>query len=88
MLQSFGLRFKPWTDFAEFLRPEMTKQSGARLSGLAFLLLPNTPLNGDCIERTVKARPQALEKMQVRSLPTFVSVAERIGIASAAGQTP
>ncbi|MDE5454187.1 GHKL domain-containing protein [Bradyrhizobium sp. CSA112] len=27
MLQSFGLRFKPWTDFAEFLRPEMTKQS-------------------------------------------------------------
>jgi signal transduction histidine kinase len=27
MLQSFGLRFKPWTDFAEFLRPEMSKQS-------------------------------------------------------------
>jgi signal transduction histidine kinase len=27
MLQSFGLRFKPWTDFAEFLRPEMIKQS-------------------------------------------------------------
>jgi hypothetical protein len=27
MLQSFGLRFKPWTDFAELLRPEMTKQS-------------------------------------------------------------
>ena len=24
MLQSFGLRFKPWTDFAEFLRPEMS----------------------------------------------------------------
>ena len=27
MLQSFGLRFKPWTDFAEFLRAEMIKQS-------------------------------------------------------------
>ena len=27
MLQSFGLRFKPWTDFAEYLRPEMIKQS-------------------------------------------------------------
>jgi signal transduction histidine kinase len=27
MLQSFGLRFKPWTDFAEFLRPQMIKQS-------------------------------------------------------------
>jgi hypothetical protein len=27
MLQSFGLRCKPWTDFAELLRPEMTKQS-------------------------------------------------------------
>jgi hypothetical protein len=27
MLQSFGLRFKPWTDFAEFLRPAMIKQS-------------------------------------------------------------
>ena len=30
MLQSFGLRFKPWTDFAELLRPEMTKQWGVR----------------------------------------------------------
>jgi len=27
MLQSFGLRFKPCTDFAEYLRPEMIKQS-------------------------------------------------------------
>ncbi|UFW41684.1 HAMP domain-containing histidine kinase [Bradyrhizobium sp. WSM471] len=27
MLQSFGLRFKPWTDFAEYLRSEMIKQS-------------------------------------------------------------
>ncbi|MDE5452721.1 GHKL domain-containing protein [Bradyrhizobium sp. CSA112] len=27
MLQSFGLRFKPWTDFAAFLRPAMIKQS-------------------------------------------------------------
>jgi signal transduction histidine kinase len=27
MLQSFGLRFKPWTDFAEYLRLEMVKQS-------------------------------------------------------------
>ncbi|MET4482962.1 HAMP domain-containing sensor histidine kinase [Bradyrhizobium sp. F1.13.3] len=27
VLQSFGLRFKPWTDFAEYLRSEMSKQS-------------------------------------------------------------
>jgi hypothetical protein len=27
VLQSFGLRFKPWTDFSEHLRREMTKQS-------------------------------------------------------------
>lgn len=27
MLQSFGLRFKPWTDFAEYFRSEMSKQS-------------------------------------------------------------
>jgi hypothetical protein len=27
MLHSFGLRFKPWTDYAEHLRSEMTKQS-------------------------------------------------------------
>ena len=27
ILQSFGLRFKPWTDFAEYLRPEIIKQS-------------------------------------------------------------
>jgi len=25
MLQSFGLRFKPWTDFAEILRSEMSR---------------------------------------------------------------
>ena len=27
MLHSFGLRFKPWTDYAEHLRPEMSRQS-------------------------------------------------------------
>ena len=27
MLQSFGLRFKPWTDYAETFRSEMTRQS-------------------------------------------------------------
>ena len=42
-----------------------------------------------CTERTIKAhRHRVMEKMQVRSLPELVSLAERIGIASAAGQTP
>ena len=27
MLQSFGFRFKPWTDFAETFRSEMIRQS-------------------------------------------------------------
>jgi len=27
MLQSFGFRFKPWTDFAETFRAELTRQS-------------------------------------------------------------
>ena len=41
-----------------------------------------------CTERTVKAhRHRVMEKMQVRSLPELVSLAERVGIASAAGQT-
>ena len=41
-----------------------------------------------CTERTVKAhRHRVMEKMQVRSLPELVSLAERIGVASAAGQT-
>jgi FixJ family two-component response regulator len=41
-----------------------------------------------CTERTIKAhRHMVMEKMQVRSLPELVSVAERIGVASAAGQT-
>jgi len=41
-----------------------------------------------CTERTIKAhRHRVMEKMQVRSLPELVSVAERIDIASAAGQT-
>jgi RNA polymerase sigma factor (sigma-70 family) len=40
-----------------------------------------------CTERTVKAhRHRVMEKMQVRSLPELVSLAERIGVASAAGQ--
>ena len=41
-----------------------------------------------CTERTVKAhRHRVMEKMQVRSLPELVSLAERVGNASAAGQT-
>ena len=41
-----------------------------------------------CTERTVKAhRHRVMEKMQVRSLPELVSLAERIGIVSDAGQT-
>jgi FixJ family two-component response regulator len=40
-----------------------------------------------CTERTIKAhRHRLMEKMQVRSLPELVSLAERVGIASAAGQ--
>jgi FixJ family two-component response regulator len=39
-------------------------------------------------ERTVKAhRHRVMEKMQVRSLPELVSLAERVGVLSAAGQT-
>jgi hypothetical protein len=40
MLQSFGLRFKPWTDFAELLRPEMTKQWGCPLPSGSALRRP------------------------------------------------
>ena len=41
-----------------------------------------------CTERTIKAhRHMVMEKMQVRSLPELVSLAERIGIVSAAGPT-
>ena len=41
-----------------------------------------------CTERTIKAhRHRVMEKMQVRSLPELVSLAERVGIASATGQT-
>ena len=41
-----------------------------------------------CTERTIKAhRHRVMEKMQVRSLPELVSLAERVGIASAAGET-
>ena len=41
-----------------------------------------------CTERTIKAhRHRVMEKMQVRSLPELVSLAERVGIASAGGQT-
>ena len=39
-----------------------------------------------CTERTIKAhRHRVMEKMKVRSLPELVSLAERFGIASAAG---
>ena len=41
-----------------------------------------------CTERTIKAhRHRVMEKMQVRSLPELVSLAERVGIASGTGQT-
>ena len=41
-----------------------------------------------CTERTIKAhRHRVMEKMQVQSLPELVSLAERVGIAWAAGQT-
>ena len=41
-----------------------------------------------CTERTIKAhRHRVMEKMQVQSLPELVSLAERVGVASAAGQT-
>jgi len=41
-----------------------------------------------CTERTIKAhRHRVMEKMQVQTLPELVSLAERIGIASAARQT-
>ena len=41
-----------------------------------------------CTERTIKAhRHRVMEKMQVQTLPELVSLAERIGVASAAGQT-
>jgi FixJ family two-component response regulator len=39
-------------------------------------------------ERTIKAhRHRVMEKMQVQSIAELVSLAERIGIGSAAGQT-
>ena len=41
-----------------------------------------------CTERTIKAhRHRVMEKMQVRSLPELVSLAERIGVVSATRQT-
>ena len=41
-----------------------------------------------CTERTIKAhRHRVMEKMQVRTLPELVSLAERVGVASPAGQT-
>jgi signal transduction histidine kinase len=39
MLQSFGLRFKPWTDFAEIFRSELIKQSNAPIDFLDHALL-------------------------------------------------
>ena len=39
-----------------------------------------------CTERTIKAhRHRVMEKMQVRSLPELVSLAERVGVLSATG---
>ena len=41
-----------------------------------------------CTERTIKAhRQRMMEKMQLRSVAELVSLAERIGVASAAGRT-
>ena len=41
-----------------------------------------------CTERTIKAhRHRVMEKMQVRTLPELVSLAERVGVASATRQT-
>ena len=41
-----------------------------------------------CTERTIKAhRHRVMAKMQVQSLPELVSLAERVGVLSAAGQT-
>ena len=39
MLQSFGLRFKPWTDYSEILRSEMRRQSKAPIDFLDQTLL-------------------------------------------------
>jgi signal transduction histidine kinase len=39
MLQSFGLRFKPWTDFAEIFRSELIKQSKAPIDFLDHTLI-------------------------------------------------
>ena len=39
MLQSFGLHFKPWSDFAETLRSEMTRQSKAPIDFQEHILL-------------------------------------------------
>jgi len=39
MLQSFGLRFKPWTDFGEVLRTEISRQSKAPIDFLDHTLL-------------------------------------------------
>jgi DNA-binding CsgD family transcriptional regulator len=41
-----------------------------------------------CTERTIKAhRRRVMEKMQVRTLPELVSLAERVGVVSATRQT-
>ena len=59
--------------FERFIRGDTNKQA-ARAIG--------------CTERTIKAhRHRVMEKMQVRTLPELVSLAERIGAASGAGQT-
>ncbi len=39
MLQSFGFRFKPWTDYAEYFRSELSKQSKAPIDFLEHSLL-------------------------------------------------
>ena len=39
MLHSFGLRFKPWTDFAEILRSEMSRRSNVPIEFLDHMLL-------------------------------------------------
>src|SRR5829696_1164452 len=46
MLHSFGLRFKPWTDYAQIIRSEITKKAN-RVIEFHDHSLVNAGLNGD-----------------------------------------
>jgi FixJ family two-component response regulator len=59
--------------FDHVVRGDTNKQAGRALG---------------CTERTIKAhRHRVMKKMQVRTLPELVSLAERVGVASAARHT-